>query len=443
MLARSVTLNIVGQVASLMVGFVASVALARWLGPSDRGLLAIMVSVTNLALALAGLGLPFAVMYFASRRDAPGGALLGNSFVAAAVLGAVFVPAFWLLHEPISDLFSRGRGGTTWALAAILVPITFLDWATHNQLLGKLRFGTYNVLVVGSKFAYLIGVVALVRLFDLGVAGGILALAAGSLVVAAGSVALIVRDDRPRFDGALLRQMGRYGVRVQVGAIFQVLNYRFDVLIVQFFRPLASVGYYVVAQILAELGLLLARGFQSSVVPLVTRYEGEERQAETTVSAIRHHGILAVVAIAANAIFSPLVIEFAFGPVFHAALTPFFILLPGVWFLGTSAVVASVLSGRGQPGLASTLAGATAVLTVALDLALIPPLGVPGAALASLIAYTAFGIASLITLSRVTGIPVRILVVPQRRDFHAYGAALRRVLSPAARGTDETTEQVR
>lgn len=443
MLARSVALNVLGQVASLVVGFVASVALARWLGPSDRGLLAVMVSVTNLGLALAGVGLPFAVMYYASRRDSDPRALLGNSLLAATVLAAIFVPGFWLLHGQLGDTFGHGHGGLVWALAAALVPITFLDWSTHNQLLGRLRFGTYNVLVVGSKLVYLLGVVALLRLVRLGVAGGVIATAASSVVVAAGSMLLIVREGRPRLDRALFGRLVRYGSRVQIGTVLQVVNYRLDVVVVQFFRPLASVGYYVVAQMLAELVILLARGFQSSVVPLVARSEGEAGQTETTLAAIRHHGILAAGAIVANAAFSPLVILFAFGPKFHAALLPFFILLPGMWFLGTSAVVASDLSGRDRPGLASTLAGGAAVLTVALDLALIPPFGVPGAALASLITYTAFGIASLVALHRVTGLPLRTLVVPERSDFAAYSSFLRRALAFRARGLDETPEQLR
>jgi O-antigen/teichoic acid export membrane protein len=439
-LGRSVTLNVLGQVGSLVLGFVASVALARWLGPSDRGLLAVMVSVTNLGLAVAGLGLPFAVMYFAS-RDSDSGALLGNSLLASAVLAAIFVPGFWLFRDELESAFGHGQGGLVWVLAAVLVPVTFLDWSTHNQLLGKLRFGAYNLLVVVSKLVALVAVIALVRVLDLGLAGGVLAVACGSFVVAAGSAALILGDGAPRLSWPLFGELLQYGRRVQIGTVLQVLNYRFDVVIVQFFRPLASVGYYVVAQILAELVIVLARGFQSSVVPLVAGSEGEARQAETTVAAVRHHGILAAAGIVANAVFSPLAITLAFGSQFHAAILPFFILLPGMWFLGTSAVVASDLSGRGRPGLASSLAAGAAVITVALDLALIPPFGVPGAAVASLVTYTAFGIASLIALHRVTGIPIRTLVVPERHDFLAYSTTLRRLFGQ--RQPIDPAEQIR
>jgi Na+-driven multidrug efflux pump len=104
---------------------------------------------------------------------------------------------------------------------------------------------------------------------------------------------------------------------------------------------------------------------------------------------------------------------------------PMLILLPSMWFLGTGQVVTGDLRGRGRPGLSSVLAGITAAVTIALDLLLIPPLGADGAALASAVAYTVFGIGSLVAISRLSGLSIRSLVLPSRRDFAAYPAAAR------------------
>ena len=72
MLGRALTLNMVGQVGVLMVGFGASILLARLLGPSDRGLLAIELSVASLAFAIVAMGLPIAVEYYAGRGESSG-----------------------------------------------------------------------------------------------------------------------------------------------------------------------------------------------------------------------------------------------------------------------------------------------------------------------------------------------------------------------------------
>ena len=429
MLARSVTVNIAGTAVSLVVAFVASILLARWLGPSGRGLLAIMVQSANVVFALSALGVPVAVTYYASRPDVSSQRLLGNSLLSAAVLAVVFVPLFWLLRGPIGDLVARGHSGSAWVLAGALVPLTFLDWSTHNQLLGTLRFVRFNVLVVVSRLAYVAAICALVGAGGLGVTGGLAALGLASAVMVVGSLPPLLRGGPPVVDRGLFRALVRYGSRVQVGTILQLLNYRFDVFILQFFRPLREVGYYVAASVLAELVITLANAFQSSVLPLVSHYEGDEQQAATTRASVRHHGILAFAATLANAAFAPLVIVYAYGASFHPSLVPVFILLPGMWFLGTGTVVAGDLRGRGRPGLSSAVAAASVIVTVALDFALIPPFGIAGAAVASVAAYVVYGVGSLVALEHASAIPLRELVIPTRADFALYATAVRRALA--------------
>lgn len=426
MLARSVTINAAGQAIAFPIGFATSLLLARLLGPADRGLLGIMISAGEIAMTVLALGLPMAVLYHASREETSPGALLGDALAYAGVLTAFMLPAAWFLREPLGDLLSHGRGGATWVLAAALVPLTFLAWTTRNQLVGKLRFRLANALLVVARLAMLVGVVALVGIANLGVVGALAATAVATLVSAAFAMRVLIAEERPRLDATLLRGLLRYGGRVQIGTVFQQLNYRLDVIVLQFFLPLAYVGYYVVAQILAELVIYLGVAFQTSVMPLVSHYDGDERQAAMTLQSIRHHAILALVATIAVAAFAPAILLLGYGPSYRPALEPLFILLPGMWFLGTGIVVGGDLRGRDRPGVASLLSGVAVVATIVLDLTLIPRHGVAGAAIASLVAYIVFGSASLIALSRVTGTAVRSLIVPTRADLALYPLTARR-----------------
>jgi O-antigen/teichoic acid export membrane protein len=228
-----------------------------------------------------------------------------------------------------------------------------------------------------------------------------------------------------------------YGSRVQVGSVFQVAMARLDIVILQFFRPLSQVGYYVVAQAIAELLLQFSGAFQMSVMPLMARYEGDQRQARTSADSVRHFGIIGAAATLGNLFFGTIVILFAYGSKYHSAIVPMLVLLPGIWFLGMGGVIQGDLSGRGRPGLSSQLAGLAAVVTVVLDLVLIPPFGVIGAAIASVIAYTTYGIVSLRALSRLSGIPARSLLTPTRADIAMYLLFARRLCSrlrPTTRG---------
>jgi O-antigen/teichoic acid export membrane protein len=299
-------------------------------------------------------------------------------------------------------------------------------------------FGRYNALSVISKIVYALGVLLLVGALGLGVAGGVIATGVLSVVMILGALKPILAKSRLQFRRQLMHKMLHYGSRVQVGSIFQTAMARLDVVILQFFRPLSQVGYYVIAQAIAELLLELTVAFKSSVMPLVSRYEGDERQAITTADSVRHHGLLAGAATLANAFFGPAVILLAYGSSYQAAVIPMLVLLPGVWFLGMGGVIQGDLSGRGRPGTSSKLAGVAAGVTIVFDFVLIPPLGVIGAALASDIAYTTYGVMSLIVLHRVSRIPVRRLLVPTRADISVYGLAVRRAFMRLRPSFDRT-----
>jgi O-antigen/teichoic acid export membrane protein len=81
-------------------------------------------------------------------------------------------------------------------------------------------------------------------------------------------------------------------------------------------------------------------------------------------------------------------IQFIYSSAFIGAYIPMLMLLPGVVLLGGAKVLTNEIAGRGYPHYNSINAGLALVLTVGLDLMLIPRYGVAGAALASSIAYS-------------------------------------------------------
>jgi O-antigen/teichoic acid export membrane protein len=161
------------------------------------------------------------------------------------------------------------------------------------------------------------------------------------------------------------------------------------------------------------------------MLPLVARLEGIERQ-DLTGEAIRNCSLLGAVAVGGLAILGPPLVPVVFGEDFADAVTPMLILLPSMWFLGIALAIGSTLRGYGRPGLASILAGLSMVVTIGLDLILIPDYGVTGAAVASAVAYALYGASSVVALARVAGLSPAALIVPTRTDIGRYPRAARR-----------------
>ena len=83
------------------------------------------------------------------------------------------------------------------------------------------------------------------------------------------------------------------------------------------------------------------------------------------------------------------VMRLLYGESFGPAVTPARVLVAGMVLAGASGVASAYLYGRGTPGLNSLVLGVGLVITVVLDLSLIPQYGALGAAVASTTAYLA------------------------------------------------------
>jgi O-antigen/teichoic acid export membrane protein len=84
---------------------------------------------------------------------------------------------------------------------------------------------------------------------------------------------------------------------------------------------------------------------------------------------------------------APFVIPAIYGPKFEPAVTPAHIILFGLVFDGVAGVITALLYGLGRPGLNSIALGLGLVVTVALDILLIPSFEATGGAIASACAY--------------------------------------------------------
>jgi O-antigen/teichoic acid export membrane protein len=254
-----------------------------------------------------------------------------------------------------------------------------------------------------------------------------------------------------RYDFALARRITAFGMRAQVGGVLSLLNLRLDVVILGALAGPAQVGVYVVASKLAELLRLPAlaltwvtypqfarraagSGVPASAVPAssvpgpsvpaasaaaATSADGrlpDERvpdgthvrgrragrttaarapaatpteavaalQALPSLPKLLAMGVLLAAVVAASGF---LVIPALYGAEFEAARWPAAWIALGLLAQPAAGVASGFLLGTGRPGRNSAILGAGFVVTLTLDIALIPAHGFNGAAWASAASY--------------------------------------------------------
>jgi O-antigen/teichoic acid export membrane protein len=134
--------------------------------------------------------------------------------------------------------------------------------------------------------------------------------------------------------------------------------------------------------------------------------------------------VTAVAAVAAAAV-APIVIPAVFGNEFDGSVLPFVFLLPGTAALAGTKILAAYVFSRGRPMINAQIALATLVITVALDLVLIPAFEVTGAAAASSVAYCCSLALTALAYRRLSGGSISDALVPRLSDAPRYVAGVR------------------
>ena len=167
----------------------------------------------------------------------------------------------------------------------------------------------------------------------------------------------------------------------------RALQFRNGLIIALLAGPVV-LGVYAVASKFAELLRLLPTAFNWVLYPSFAKQAPVEAWRRAAWLMPRAAACTAFAAIPLASVAGP-VLPLLYGSDFAGAVLPSQLLLVGLTVEGAAGVVTAYLFGRGRPGLNSLATAGGVVVTVALDLLLIPRLSLLGGAVASSVAYLA------------------------------------------------------
>ena len=399
-----------------MLSLVAGIILARTLGPGGRGQYALALLGPSLIVLVANLGVSNALTYHLARRTFQVDQLIGQVIPLALILGGIATAVFIV----VIALFGRGLlPGVPLNLvfiAAASVPLALFFYFSLSFSQGLEKFAAFNSLYMVNAAAL---VVFLVPLFVL--RGNVtVAVAAWSLswIPTAGlGLLFLARWGRLNFglDPAVSRTLLRFGIVGYASFLTTFLNFRLDTFLVNLFANASQVGFYAVAVSLAETIWYISTSATTVLTPRVAAGESTESDATTGLVSRAVVGMSLIAAIVL-ALVAPLLVQVLFGTAFQPSVVAVWLLLPGIVALSNARVLAGYLLGRNrqQVDLAASLAGL--VVTVALDLLLIPRYGFAGAAIASSIAYATTLAVDLAWVVRHSTLTVKDLLLPTPAD---------------------------
>jgi O-antigen/teichoic acid export membrane protein len=386
--------TIFGNVAARLVALVslsfATFLVARSGGPAAVGVYALLRVLPSLVGVTVSCGLPGATAYFLAGSERSN-RRLPLTLVAMALAGGLAGAVLWIGLTPVLTRFLFHDLSTSLVLVASFAVLTRVVVATAkscSQGTGDLRGANRVIMIEEVMFLPIYGALwaAGGRSFGAIVAGILIAdvltasLAWGRLL----RRGFLRAAERP--SAALARTIAGYGWRAQVGGFMMLLNLRLDFVLVSLITGPAVLGIYAIASKYAELVKVLTLAISYVLYPKFAA-EPAARVLKTARSLMPTAGVVTAGAIVPLWFLAPFVIPLIYGEAFRPAVTPAEIILFGLLLDGVAAVITGLLYGIGRPGLNSIAMGIGLGATVVLDIALIPPFGASGAAVASAAAY--------------------------------------------------------
>ena len=167
--------------------------------------------------------------------------------------------------------------------------------------------------------------------------------------------------------------------------------------------PAADLGRYAVAVPLSLLPIPLVAAIGYVAFPRLAA----QREETSATRRLQRVSVLAAASVAV-AVLIPLaavsywLVPAIFGAAYRGSVPLLWIMIPGSVFLACAQVTGDLLRGRGHPGVVAWAQGIAVMLTLFLIIALLPLVGIYGAAIASTVSY---GAALSIMLRRLSHLP--------------------------------------
>ncbi|MDH0301897.1 MULTISPECIES: oligosaccharide flippase family protein [unclassified Pseudomonas] len=412
---RHLALSMGTKLAMIALRLLRNVLLARILGPSERGLFALLSTLPDLISAATSGGLNSAVGYQAAKqRDM--GLLLTQVLVYGCLLaGLLTLLCVFLVREFGADLEVTVQLGLLAWLLLLAVPMTVLKsglLTLHNASGGV---GAFNALRLAESLAPLLLFLGLYWMWrDAALEAALISWLCGiALVLVLGLWWL--RRQHPlalRWDRGGQRELLSYSAKSHPDLLFQQLILRSDYLFIGAMLGSTALGHYAMASAAAELLLIVP---EAVTTPLMKRLLQQDAGMEKiTPLALRLTATVMLGACLGMALIGQWLIVTLFGAEYAPAYPALLALLPGLLGLCYASILRLDLLGKNRPGTVSLLMGVGAALNLVLNILLIPTWGIVGAAAASSIAYLAVTVAMLVLYCRLSGVPLgqTLIILP-------------------------------
>lgn len=403
-----------GNLLTTLVSLISFPILTRLFSVEEYGLLSLISTTLLLLVGLAKVGIQHsAVRFYAEYRARNDPAALETfySTVLFGMLGfGMVVTLIWAVASQIipANWWTDPRLPGLFLLTAALILVRTVDSSMINVLRAQERSGAYVIYTVLKKYIGL-GLTLLILLF---VARNLYGFYSATLLTEAVAViALLVYMSRgssyspAKFSWTALSGMMVFGIPMVGYEVLGIVLQMGDRYVMQAYLGSEAIGLYSAAYNLCEYtGLVFVSSFLQAVQPMYVRTWEQQGAAETSLfvsRALHFYMMISAAVVAGLAATAKPLIGLLASSKFESGAVVVPMVAAGLMISGILPLAGAGIYVRKNSGKMMAMVGASAVVSLLLNLLLVPRFGIMGSAFSALGSYVFLAALAMVIGGRI------------------------------------------
>lgn len=408
------------RIIILILGFCFSLVTARYLGVELKGKLSYLITIGGFAWVILDFGLYRSYPYLIRKHPDK----IPSLFAWAILCFLVETLLLVLLCVGFTD-FWNSLLGSSFSMASLLLLVCFITMTKALMQLQGLYLGMDKVF--DSSLAYMLNsmiCLAIVLSGYLLISGAEkleLAMLAMVIGLSISILYLIVKNKWGNplkvFDWKFIYHSYGFGFRVFLSSMFILLLLKVDIVIVKKMLGFSEVGIYSIASHIVDLLQMASNLVGSLLLVRLSDTDNEVEKWQVMKKMLMVFFVLLSLANIGFVVAGKFILSTMFGKQFVPVYYVYFWLMPATYGLSFGSLFNNYLNSKGFPIISIILPAIALLLNLALNYALIPLMGIYGAALSTSIAYFMWFILIIAYEEKITKGRMLAYLIPKSQDW--------------------------
>ncbi len=401
----------------VFVGLVSGMITARYLGPHDRGILALVTSIPAVIWVLSNFGMNQASVYYINKKIYSEKEIGSACLFIPFAISSFIIFFIFLMSQKIIDRFD---GLNMYYLVLSLSMVPFL--VIQDSFLGLFRslslFDIVNVRQIARSFLGLIAVVFLLIYLELELKDLVKCLFVLEVFIAFWILFEVLRRVglTLKVKTEIFKELCTFGVKSYIQNIIVFIHHRVDVFMIAFYLTSSDVAIYDISTLVGETLLFLPQSVAFIVMPYFVKFSKEDKVGKSLVVA-KYSFYISLILSLILVIFGHYLIYVVYGQEYILSYNSLLLLLPGIVFSSFNGVLTPLFTAENKHHLTIKAGLLSLVLNLVLNKFMIPKFGVNGAAISTSISYSIFSASLIIIYKSLFKVKIADLFLFSKEEF--------------------------